>query len=75
LTPEDRTDGQGRSKSVTELAVDLTIAWLKRVESTADGREPHEVVQALDEFFAAVHRHQRTESEGAAEREGVGARS
>jgi hypothetical protein len=61
LSPSDEKEGRGRpERSVTELAVELTIAWLKRVESTADGRDPKEVVQALGEFFGAVHRHNQT---------------
>ena len=51
-------------KTATELTVDLTIAWLKRVEGTADGREPREVIQAMDEFFEAVSRYRRTEHRG-----------
>jgi len=47
-------DRRRSDRSVTELAVDLTIAWLHRVESTADGRDPKEVIQAMDEFFAAI---------------------
>ena len=46
-----------RAKTTTELAVELTVAWLRRVEGTAEGREPKEVVVALDEFHAAVDRH------------------
>ena len=60
-------------KAVTELAVDLTIAWLKRVESTADGRDPKEVVQALGEFFDAIQHHHETETHAGHEREPVGA--
>jgi len=55
------------------MAVDLTIAWLKRVESTADGRDTKEVVQALDEFFSAIQRHHETEARGNRDREPVGA--
>ncbi|MGH2365307.1 MAG: hypothetical protein ACRDHX_11750 [Chloroflexota bacterium] len=54
----------GHEKSATELTVELTIAWLKRVEGTADGREPREVIQAMDEFFEAVSRYRRTEHRG-----------
>ncbi|HEX6513272.1 MAG TPA: hypothetical protein VF157_13295 [Chloroflexota bacterium] len=68
MSPDDTSKeaferDRGRPRTVTELAVELTMAWLKRVESTADGREPKEVVQALDEFFAAIQRHQRSEAE------------
>lgn len=59
-------------KAVTEMAVDLTIAWLKRVESTADGRDPKEVVQALDEFYMAIQRHHEEEMRSRREREPVG---
>ena len=68
MSPDEQQGGRDRrppAPSVTELAVELTIAWLKRVEGTADGRDPKEVVQALDEFFGAVHRHHRTEEESA----------
>ena len=51
---EDRHDGRRPERSVTELTVELTIAWLKRVENTADGRDPKEVVQAMEEFYGAV---------------------
>jgi len=61
-----------RERSVTELAVELTMAWLKRVESTADGRDPKEVVQALGEFFGAIQRHQQEETRSKG-REAVGA--
>jgi hypothetical protein len=60
---------RGTPKAVTEMAVDLTIAWLKRVESTADGRDPKEVVQALDEFYQAIQRHHETEMRSRRERE------
>lgn len=65
MSPDDThglEHGQHRS-SVTEMAVELTVAWLKRVESTADGRDPKEVVQALDEFFEAIHRNQQREAQ------------
>ena len=73
MSPDER-DGHGRpERSVTELAVDLTVAWLKRVESTADGRDTKEVVQALDEFFAAIHKHRQEETRAKREPQGVGA--
>ncbi|MBV8086043.1 MAG: hypothetical protein JO247_14645 [Chloroflexi bacterium] len=65
MSPEDsgRDGGRRPVRSVTELAVELTIAWLKRVESTADGRDPKEVVQAMDEFFGAVLEYHKREAE------------
>jgi hypothetical protein len=54
---------RGHGKSVTEMSVDLTMAWLRRVGSTSDGREPKEVVSAMDEFFAAIQRMRDTETE------------
>jgi hypothetical protein len=64
VSPEESgPEGRRPVRSVTELAVELTIAWLKRVESTADGRDPKEVVQAMDEFFAAVLGYHRREAE------------
>ena len=60
-----------RDRSVTELSVELTMAWLKRVESTADGRDTKEVVQAMAEFFEAIHRHQQEEQRSRG-REAVG---
>jgi hypothetical protein len=75
LSPDDagkEAFERGRhDRSVTELAVELTMAWLKRVESTADGRDPKEVVQAMGEFFNAIHRHQQEETR-AKGREAVG---
>lgn len=68
MSPDDRQDRfeRGRpARTVTELAVELTIAWLKRVEGTADGRDPKEVAQALDEFFGAVHRNHQRETDTA----------
>ncbi|MDE3076484.1 MAG: hypothetical protein KGJ86_13765 [Chloroflexota bacterium] len=50
------------AKMVSELTVDLTIAWLKRVEGTADGRDPKEVIQAMDEFFRAIQRYRQEET-------------
>jgi hypothetical protein len=55
------------------MAVDLTIAWLKRVESTADGRDPQEVVQAMNEFFRAVQAHHEEEMHSKRDREPLGA--
>ena len=65
MSPEDSGQDAARRpvRSVTELAVELTIAWLKRVESTADGRDPKEVVQAMDEFFTAVLGYHRQEAD------------
>ena len=73
MSPSEKKDGQGGrpDRSVTELAVELTIAWLKRVESTADGRDPKEVVQALDEFYGAIQRHHETEMDTKGQRERV----
>ncbi|GEM_PF-2714000 len=72
MSPEDTQESRRRvQKSVIELTVDLTIAWLKRVESTADGREPKEVVQALDEFYAAIQRHHESELDAQEKRERV----
>jgi hypothetical protein len=73
LSPSDEKEGRGGrpERSVTELAVELTIAWLKRVESTADGRDPKEVSQALDEFHAAIQRHHETEMDAKRDRERV----
>jgi hypothetical protein len=77
LSPEDagkEAFERGRhDRGVTELAVELTMAWLKRVESTADGRDPKEVVAAMSEFFEAIHHHQQEETR-AKQREPVGAR-
>lgn len=65
--------GRGdRARGVTEMAVDLTIAWLKRVESTADGRDPQEVVQAMNEFFRAVQAHHEEEMHSKRDREPLG---
>ena len=76
MSPEDASkeafERRRQERTVIELAVELTMAWLKRVESTADGRDPKEVVQALDEFFGAIHRHQQEESRSRG-REPVGA--
>ncbi|HEU0166273.1 MAG TPA: hypothetical protein VFS62_00745 [Chloroflexota bacterium] len=65
MNAEDSGAEVGRRpvRSVTEIAVELTIAWLKRVESTADGRDPKEVVQAMDEFFAAVLEYHKREAD------------
>ena len=64
MSPDEVGHDQLRPiRSVTELAVELTIAWLKRVESTADGRDPKEVVQAMDEFFSAVLAYHSRETE------------
>ena len=65
MSPEgsERERGRRPVPSVTELAVELAIAWLKRVESTADGRDPKEVVQAMDEFFEAVLAYHKREAE------------
>ena len=73
MSPVEDRDGRGSrpDRSVTELAVELTIAWLKRVESTADGRDPKEVSQALDEFYVAIQRHHETEMEAKESRERV----
>ena len=67
--PEGGSNGRGHDRSVTELAVDLTTAWLRRVGATADGREPKEVVQAMDEFFAAILRNRLREKESSSQRE------
>jgi hypothetical protein len=73
LSSEEQ-NGHGRpERKVTELAVELTIAWLKRVESTADGRDPKEVVQAMDEFYRAIQRHHETEMDAAGNRERIAA--
>lgn len=72
MSPEGSgRDSQRPERSVTELAVDLTIAWLKRVEDTADGREPKEVVAAMAEFFEAIHHHKQQEIEGKRRHEGA----
>ena len=72
MNPEDERDSRGRpERSVTELAVELTVAWLKRVESTADGRDPKEVVQALDEFYGAIQRHHDSEMDAKRDRDRV----
>jgi hypothetical protein len=57
---------------VTELAVELTVAWLKRVESTADGRDPKEVVAAMGEFYGAIQRHHDAEMDAKRDRDRVG---
>ncbi|MHB8620643.1 MAG: hypothetical protein ACYDAG_13905 [Chloroflexota bacterium] len=74
-SPEELDARPSHARGVTELAVDLTVAWLKRVESTADGRDPREVVQALDEFFKAIQRNRETErqAEGARGADGAAA--
>jgi hypothetical protein len=73
LSPSEGQESHGGrpDRSVTELAVELTMAWLKRVESTADGRDPTEVVQALDEFYGAIQRHHETEMDAKRDRERV----
>ena len=74
MSPSDGKEppsGGRPERSVTELAVELTIAWLKRVESTADGRDPKEVVQALNEFYGAIQRHHETEMDAKRNRERV----
>ncbi|HEY8692133.1 MAG TPA: hypothetical protein VIR57_05260 [Chloroflexota bacterium] len=73
MSPSEEKDGHGGrpDRSVTELAVELTIAWLKRVESTADGRDPKEVSQALDEFYGTIQRHHETEMDVKRDRERV----
>lgn len=77
---ENRLDGDdltsrrpGHDRTVTELAVDLTIAWLRRVQDTADGRDPKEVVQAMDEFYAAIHRYHEHEAQSRISREAAAA--
>ena len=55
MSPQDEERGWRRpDRSVTELVVELTVAWLKRVEGTADGRDPKEVALAMDEFYGAI---------------------
>ncbi|HLQ31560.1 MAG TPA: hypothetical protein VK457_02640 [Chloroflexota bacterium] len=73
MSPEETPEFRLRrvQKSVIELTVDLTIAWLKRVEGTADGRDPKEVVQALNEFYSAVQQHHESEMDAEEQREGV----
>jgi hypothetical protein len=72
LSPEEKGASGGRQqRSVTELAVELTIAWLKRVESTADGRDPKEVVNAMNEFYGAIQHHHETEMDAKRDRERV----
>jgi hypothetical protein len=72
LSPHEEHSGSGRpDRSVTELAVELTIAWLKRVESTADGRDTKEVVGALNEFYGAIQRHHDSETDAKRNREQV----
>ena len=72
MSPSEEKDGRGRpDRGVTELAVEMTVAWLKRVESTADGRDPKEVVSALAEFFGAIQRHHETEMDAKGNRERV----
>lgn len=72
MSPEEKGASGGRSqRSVTELAVELTIAWLKRVESTADGRDPKEVVNAMNEFYGAIQHHYETEMDAKRDRERV----
>ncbi len=61
MSEEMEHGGGPKAKTITELTVDLTIAWLRRVEGTAEGREPKEVVLAMDQFYAAVERHYRAE--------------
>ncbi len=51
--------------------MELTVAWLKRVESTADGRDPKEVVQALDEFYGAIQHHHDSEMDAKRDRDRV----
>jgi len=60
---DEMEHGGPKAKTITELTVDLTIAWLRRVEGTAEGREPKEVVTAMDQFYAAVERHYRAEQD------------
>ncbi|HLG70056.1 MAG TPA: hypothetical protein VK009_06480 [Chloroflexota bacterium] len=47
----------------------MTVAWLKRVESTADGRDPKEVVGALNEFYSAIQRHHESEMDAKRDRD------
>ncbi len=72
MSPNEDHSGSARpDRSVTELAVELTVAWLKRVESTADGRDPKEVVSALSEFYSAIQRHHDSEMDAKLTREQV----
>jgi len=74
LSPSDDKEIRGLrpERSVTELAVELTVAWLKRVEGTADGRDPKEVVGALGEFFGAIQRHHESEMDAKVRRVSAG---
>lgn len=69
--PEEEQRQRG-PRSVTELAVELTVAWLRRVNDTADGRDPAEVVQAMEKFFSAIHEHAQHERTAQQERQPAG---